>query len=88
MPEENNQHAHSVPIEDRPIEGMPYESAFTELESIVSALETGEHPLEEALALYERGQLLARYCTNLLDKAELKVKQLSGDELVDLEPTA
>ena len=64
---------------------LTYEEAYAELENIVSALETGEHTLDEAIAQYERGQFLARHCANLLDKAELKVRQLSGNEIVDFE---
>ena len=65
----------------KPIEKLTYEEAYAELEGIVSALESGEKPLEEALALFERGQLLTRHCADLLDKAELKVLKLSGQEL-------
>jgi exodeoxyribonuclease VII small subunit len=68
------------------LEGKSYEQAFAELESIVNALESNDRPLEEALALYERGQLLARHCSALLDQAELKVQQLSGDRLEDFSP--
>jgi exodeoxyribonuclease VII small subunit len=60
---------------------ISYEAAFAELEKIVSALETGEQPLEEALALFERGQKLSRHCADLLAKAELKVQKLSGETL-------
>jgi exodeoxyribonuclease VII small subunit len=69
-----------------PLEDLSFEQAFEELQGIVSALESEESSLEEALALYERGQGLVRFCTGLLDKAELKVQQLSGKELVDLNP--
>jgi exodeoxyribonuclease VII small subunit len=68
-----------------PDEDLTYEEAFAELEKIVSALETGEHTLDEAIAQYERGQTLAKLCANLLDKAELKVQQLSADEIIDFE---
>jgi exodeoxyribonuclease VII small subunit len=68
-----------------PVEDLTYEQAFTELEEIVSALETAEHTLDEAIAQYERGQSLAKHCASLLDKAELKVQQLSGDEILDFE---
>lgn len=64
-----------------PIEELTYEQAFYELEAIVAALESEEQSLEEALALFERGQALAHHCTQMLDEAELKVKQLSGDNL-------
>ena len=66
-------------------EELTYEQAFAELEEIISALETGEHTLDEAIAKYERGQALARFCARLLDKAELKVQQLSGDEIIGFE---
>ena len=66
-------------------EDLTYEEAFAELENIVSTLETGEHTLDEAIAQYERGQALAKFCANLLDKAELKVQQLSADEIINFE---
>jgi exodeoxyribonuclease VII small subunit len=69
-----------------PPEELSYEQAFAELESIVSALETDQRSLEEILGLFERGQILARYCSGLLDKAELKVQQINGENLVDFEP--
>ena len=68
-----------------PDEDLTYEQAFAELENIVSALETGEHTLDQAIAQYERGQALAKHCAGLLDNAELKVQLLSGDEIVDFE---
>ena len=67
--------------ETRPNEELTYEAAYAELEKIVTALESGEQPLEEALALFERGQMLARHCSDLLAKAELKVQKLSGETL-------
>ncbi|MFM8320822.1 MAG: exodeoxyribonuclease VII small subunit [Chloroflexota bacterium] len=66
-----------------PIEQLTYEAAYAELEEIVSALEGDGRSLETALALYERGQALARRCAALLDQAELKVRQLSGDTLIE-----
>jgi exodeoxyribonuclease VII small subunit len=58
-------------------EELSYEQAFEELQTVIGSLESGEKPLEEALALFERGQALYQRCTELLDKAELKVQQLS-----------
>ncbi len=63
------------------LDEMTYEQAFTALEEVVSLLETEKHSLEQALALFERGQALARRCTALLDQAELRVQQLTGDAL-------
>jgi exodeoxyribonuclease VII small subunit len=65
-----------------PIEELTYEQAFTELEAIVAALETNERVLAEAMALYQRGQELAKFCAQQLDQAELKVQKIAGDELV------
>jgi exodeoxyribonuclease VII small subunit len=66
-------------------EELTYEQAYAELEGIVAELESGEHTLEEAIAKYEHGQALAKYCANMLDKAELKVQQLVGDQIVDFD---
>jgi exodeoxyribonuclease VII small subunit len=60
------------------IEKMNYEAAYAELEEIVNTLEQNQPALEEALALFERGEALAARCAALLDQAELKVKQLSA----------
>ena len=70
---------------DQPLEGLTYEQAYQQLEQIVTVLESSEYSLEVSLRLFERGQALARFCTALLDQAELKVQQVSGDTLVDFE---
>jgi exodeoxyribonuclease VII small subunit len=74
----------------KPVEQLTYEEAFTELEYIVADLESddhsGEQSLEKALALFERGQALANYCAGLLDQAEIKVQQISGEELIPFNP--
>jgi exodeoxyribonuclease VII small subunit len=62
------------------IEKMTYEEASAELEEVVAALESETRPLEEALALFERGQELVRRCTELLEQADLKIRQLAGGE--------
>jgi exodeoxyribonuclease VII small subunit len=70
---------------ESPIESLSYEEALDQLEAIIDALELGEQTLEQSLVLYERGQTLAHRCAFLLDQAELKVKMLSGNDLVDFE---
>jgi len=69
----------------KPVEELNYEEAFAELETIVNVLEGEQNPLDEAMSLFERGQALVKRCGALLDGAELKVRQLSGDELVEFE---
>lgn len=65
------------------IRNLSYEQAFAELEEIVTGLETNQKTLEEVITLFERGQALALHCTNLLEKAELRVHQLSQSEKQD-----
>ena len=59
---------------------MNYEEAFYELKELVGRLETNELPLERGLSLFERGQALAARCSELLEEAELKLKQLIPDD--------
>ena len=67
------------------VDDLSYEEAFIELETIVEALEEEEHSLEKALSLFERGQALARRCAALLDQAELRVQQITNDQISDFE---
>ncbi len=64
----------------QPVEELRYEEAYEELDSIVAQLESGDLPLEESLALFERGQLLAARCSELLEQAEIKLRQLAPDD--------
>ncbi len=71
--------------EPKPVEDLTFEEAYAELEKIVAGLEAGEEPLEKSMATFTRGQALVKRCAELLDKAELKVKQLSGEIQPDME---
>ena len=57
-------------------EEMRFEEAFEELTTLVGKLEAGELELEESLELFERGQALAERCGQLLEEAELTLRQL------------
>jgi exodeoxyribonuclease VII small subunit len=70
---------------EKPVEELTYEEALAELEEIVAALEGEQNQLEESIKLFERGQALAAHCSVLLDAAELKVKQVAGDEVIPFE---
>jgi exodeoxyribonuclease VII small subunit len=61
------------------IDDLTYEEAYTELEAILEKMESGENPLQEAMDLFDRGQALVKHCTTLLEKAELRIRQLAGD---------
>ncbi len=67
------------------VDQLTYEAAFAELQTIIESLEGEQSSLDEATSLYERGQSLVKRCAELLDKAELKVKQLSGSDLSALD---
>lgn len=54
-------------------EALSYEQAREELVGIVQRLESGGAPLEESLALWERGEQLAAVCQAWLDGAKAKI---------------
>jgi exodeoxyribonuclease VII small subunit len=60
-------------------QSLTFEAAYHELESIVSQLERGDLPLEQALELHQRGQQLAALCMAHLEQAELKVRRLETE---------
>jgi exodeoxyribonuclease VII small subunit len=70
---------------EKAVEELSYEEALAELEGIVAVLEDEQSQLEDAIKLFERGQALASRCGVLLEAAELKVKQVAGDDVVDFE---
>jgi len=70
---------------EKNVEDLSYEEALAELEQVVSALENEQSQLEDAIRLFERGQALAARCGVLLEAAELKVKQVVGEDVVAFE---
>jgi len=57
-----------------------FEKSLEDLEKIVQRLEDTDLPLDEALALFEEGIKLSRYCSEKLDEVEKKVDILLKDE--------
>lgn len=57
---------------------LDFEGSMARLEEIVSLLEKGEAPLEQAMGLFEEGARLLRECTRQLDEAEQKVTLLTA----------
>ena len=53
-----------------------FEELQRELDDLVARLERGDVPLDEALALWERGEELYRACVERLDRAELRIEEL------------
>jgi exodeoxyribonuclease VII small subunit len=69
-----------------------FESAIAELEKIVKQLEDGDLALDKALALFERGIELSRYCHDQLGAAQRRIEVLSdrgqladGSHLADVD---
>jgi len=54
-----------------------FEDAQRELEEIVQRLESGQAPLDEAIALWERGEELYRLCAAKLDSAQGRIDELA-----------
>jgi exodeoxyribonuclease VII small subunit len=61
------------------VKKLSFERALEELESIVKRLEDGKVPLEESVAIYERGETLKRRCEELLRQAEARVEKITTD---------
>jgi exodeoxyribonuclease VII small subunit len=58
---------------------LPFETALEQLEEIVRRLEKGDVPLDESVAIYERGELLKRHCEALLQRAEARIQTITLD---------
>ncbi len=58
------------------LQDLSYEQARDELIAVVARLEAGGEPLESALKLWERGELLAQHCQNWLDGAQARLDQV------------
>lgn len=56
---------------------LTFETAQKELEQIVERLERGDADLDEAIALWERGEELLRFCLTRLETAEGKIEELA-----------
>ena len=67
---------------------LSFEVALKQLEEIVTKLERGDVPLEESIAIYERGEALKKRCEALLAQAEERVERIRAQEgkAVGVEP--
>jgi len=62
------------------IENMSFEAALSELEDIVSKLESGRAELEDSITLYERGADLKAHCAGKLKVAQEKIEKIVVDD--------
>lgn len=63
-----------------PVQELNFEQSLSELEQIIDALEASQPSLEDAIKLYERGRSLAQRCEELLNQAELQIRQITEEE--------
>jgi len=61
-------------------EELTFEQAFEQLQDIVRKLEEGDLPLNESMALFEKGIELERLCEQQLKEAEMRVRELMYQE--------
>ena len=54
-----------------------FEDALGKLENIVRQLESGEVPLEQSIALYQKGHALREYCQKRLDDARAQIEKIN-----------
>jgi len=66
-------------MSDKPVAEMSFEEAMRALEDVVGKLERGDVPLEQSIALYERGAQLKKRCEAKLKEAEEKVAAITLD---------
>ena len=62
---------------DDKIDALSFEEALKQLEEIVRTLEQGNAPLDESIALYQRGDALKRHCEARLKAAQEKIEKIS-----------
>lgn len=62
------------------VASLSYEAARDELRQIVTRLEQGEVPLDQTLALWQRGQDLLTRCRAVLDDAQTRIDQAASSE--------
>ncbi len=64
------------PVPNAP-DTLPFEQTLAELEALVARLESGELPLDQALAAFEQGVKLTRACQAALQTAQQRVQVLT-----------
>lgn len=67
------------------MKNVNFESAISELESIVRKLEGGSVGLEESIALYEKGVSLSNACSDMLENTKLKIEVIKNSNYTENE---
>lgn len=59
------------------VESLSFESAMSELETLIRDLETGKAALEDSISAYERGIALKAHCEKKLREAQAKIEKIT-----------
>lgn len=62
-----------------PTDKLNFEQAMAQLDAIVIAMESGKIGIEESIEKYEQAMRLAARCRQILEQAELRIKQIQID---------
>ena len=71
----------ATPQTELPQEPASYEAALEELEQLVTRIESGQMPLDQMLAGYQRGAVLLAFCRKRLDAVQDQIKVLDEGSL-------
>ena len=71
----------ATPKTELPQEPASYEAALEELEQLVTRIESGQMPLDQMLAGYQRGATLLAFCRHRLDAVQDQIKVLDDGQL-------
>ncbi len=63
----------------KPAKKLKFEEAMQRLDAIVEAMESGQIGVEDSIDKYEEAMTLAAHCRQILDQAELRIKQIQLD---------
>ena len=76
---------------EKAVAKLSFEEAMKELEAVVNQLESGEVPLEESIALYQKGAALKAHCDAKLADAQARIEKIrlgEGGRPAGVEPFA
>jgi exodeoxyribonuclease VII small subunit len=65
-------------------ERLSFEEALKKLESIVGKLEDEDITLEDSVKLYEEGVKMSKFCTEILEQAELRIEQVNEANTLEI----
>ncbi|MGB4672570.1 MAG: exodeoxyribonuclease VII small subunit [Azovibrio sp.] len=75
-----------TPEAPAPVAELKFETALTELETLVQSMEGGKLELEASIEAYRRGMALLRHCQEQLQEAEQKIQIMEAGQLKDWNP--